>query len=124
MTAFNIIVCILIVFTAIALLCAVRIALWPSPARCDPFFHPFGDVPGFSDQQLREMARRANDRIARDPLRRSFVTRDLNSGRSTALREGRDADGVGMGVASSPRAPAASVVRSFFNAVGSTGGRA
>lgn len=103
---------ILSVFTVLALVCA----LWASvirearPCRPDPFHHPFGDVPGFSDQQLREMTRKSADRIARDPLRRSFATRDLNSGLRCPPC-GPEADGVGLGVASS-RAPG--VVRSFF----------
>jgi hypothetical protein len=98
---------ILSVFTAIGLACAVRIALKPQPRQCDPFFHPFGDVPGFSDQQLREIARRSAERIARDPLRRSFATRDLVSA-GAALRT--EADGVGA----SSQSPRAHAVRNFF----------
>lgn len=93
-------------FTAIGLACAVRIALWPGPTRRDPFLHPFGDVPGFSDQQLRELAKRSAERIARDPLRRSFATRDLVSD-GDALRT--EADGVGV-----PHSPRLHAVRSFF----------
>jgi hypothetical protein len=64
---FQIILAILIVFTAIALACAVR--LWTAPTRghgigrrrpppADPFSRPFGDMPGFTRAQLEEIARR------------------------------------------------------------------
>jgi hypothetical protein len=126
------VIIVLSVFTAIGLACAVKIALRPSPARRDPFFHPFGDVPGLSDQQLREVTRRSAERIARDPLRRSFAVSprfpihdtserprvgDDGGGRrwlDLSLNSGRlpsrpDADGVGV-----PHSPRAHAVRNFF----------
>ncbi len=59
-------------FIALGLLCAIRIALPRPPAR-DPFSIPFGDMPGFSAEQLREIGRRGLDNAASDPLRRSFI---------------------------------------------------
>jgi len=98
------------VFTAIGLACAVRIALRPpAPVRRDPYLQPIGDVPGFSAEQLREIERQANERIARDPLRRSFATRDLNLN-SAGLALRTEADGVGH----PQHSPRAHAVRSFF----------
>jgi hypothetical protein len=73
MTALFIILTIFAVFTAISLACAVRISR-PCPPAADPFLHPFGDMPGFSDAQLHAMCRQTEASIARDPLRRSFAT--------------------------------------------------
>lgn len=103
---------ILSLFTAIALACAVRVALRPQPRQCDPFSHPFGEMPGLSDQQLHEIAKRANERIARDPLRRSFATRDLDSGQRRPPRVRPDAGGVGV---LHPHSPRLHAVRSFFS---------
>lgn len=59
---------------AVVLLCAVWIGL-RRPTRADPFFHPFGDMPGFTEEQLRQISARS---MLRDPLRRSFVTPDVS----------------------------------------------
>lgn len=122
---------ILSVFTAIALACAVRIALRPGRATVDPYFHPIGDVPGFSAEQLLAISKRSMTRIEQDAQRRSFahgnthlanplITREmvdaaadriplpeLNSA-GDALRT--EADGVGA----SSQSPRAHAVRSFF----------
>lgn len=101
---------ILSTFTALGVVCAAWFVR-PRRRQHDPFFHPFGDVPGFSDQQLREIARRSAHRIARDPQRRSFVTRDLNSGQRRPPRVGPDAGGVGV---LDPHSPRLHAVRSFI----------
>ncbi len=104
---------VLCIFTVLALVCALWFSVLRDAGigrrrdRTDPFFHPFGDVPRLSDQQLRETA----ERITRDPLRRSFVTRDLNSGQRRPPRVGPDADGVGV---LNPHSPRLHAVRSFF----------
>lgn len=66
--ALKIIIGILLVFTAIGLLCAVGIARSRDsgigrrrPPAADPFFHPFGEMPGFTQEQL-----------ARFPLRQGY----------------------------------------------------
>ena len=76
MTAFHILLLIILAFTALALLCAVWIGLRPSIPQADPFFQPFGDMPGFTSQQIDAMSKGAMENAARDPLRRSFVSND------------------------------------------------
>lgn len=74
--------CIALIFIALSLGCAVAFAKrganagigrWRD-APADPFASPFGDMPGFTAEQLRLVARGAERNIARDPLRRSFPT--------------------------------------------------
>ena len=105
-TALIAVIVILCVFTALALVSALWVQVLREAGvrrrQVDPFSHPFGDMPRLSDQQMRETMQR----IARDPLRRSFATRDLNS--RGELPSERDADGVG---GASPRVHA---VRTFF----------
>lgn len=76
MIAIFLLIVIVSLFIAIGLACAVRIALPRKPAS-DPFSIPFGEMPGFSEAQLRAIARRSEARSRRDPLRRSFATRAL-----------------------------------------------
>jgi hypothetical protein len=81
------------VFTALGLLCAVRIgrrAKWASLAPADPYFHPFGEMPVLSAEQLDRI--RPRD-FSAGPLRRSFAVRDNHSA-GGALRPA-DADGGG-----------------------------
>lgn len=68
-----------IAFTAIGIAYAVWISL-RRPPLADPFFHPFGDMPGFTDRQLLEISAGAMRNAARDPLRRSFATRHPAAG--------------------------------------------
>jgi hypothetical protein len=63
-TLLKIVIGILLAFTAICLLCAVGIARSRDPVRigrrrpppADPFFHPFGEMPGFTAEQLARFA--------------------------------------------------------------------
>jgi hypothetical protein len=71
-------------FTAIGLACAVRISLRRPPAA-DPFFHPFGDMPGFTAEQLARVNLPVGELLdddspvcTGDPLRRSFAPRVLS----------------------------------------------
>lgn len=95
-TGLKIVIGILLVFTAIGLACAVRLSLRRGP---DPFARPFGDVPGFSAEQLRAISGTPHPR---DPLRRSFTHDHFNSA-GLALRP----DAGGEGFLSSPRPVAA-----------------
>jgi hypothetical protein len=84
--AFKILLGLMMVFTAIGLACAVLVGS-RRPARPDPFAEPFGEMPGFTSEQLARLAPRVK---TSDPLRRSFATRpirDLRSG-GVALRTG------------------------------------
>jgi hypothetical protein len=76
-TRFHITLFVLLAFTAVALSCAVWIGL-RRPPQADPFFQPFGDMPGFTSEQLRAMSARAMQNAARDSRRRSFVTREIS----------------------------------------------
>jgi hypothetical protein len=66
---------VILVGTAVVLLCAVWIDL-RRPPQADPFFQPFGDMPGFTAKQLDAMSAGAMQNAARDPLRRSFAYPD------------------------------------------------
>lgn len=72
MIAFKIILCIAIVFIALSLLCAMWIGRC-RPVPADPFSIPFGEMPGFSAEQLRAIA---PPMVTDDPLRRSFAVRN------------------------------------------------
>lgn len=77
--ALKIIIVIFSVFTAIGLLCAVRIgrrARWANPPA-DPYFHPFGEMPALTAEQLARLAPRD---FSHDPLRRSFVMHNHSAG--------------------------------------------
>jgi hypothetical protein len=83
--ALKIIIGTLSVFTAVGLLCAVKIgrrAKWANPAPADPYFHPFGEMPGLTAEQLARLAPRD---FSHDPLRRSFAVHD-NYSAGLALR--------------------------------------
>lgn len=120
-SAAHIILGIALVFTAIGLLCAVGIALRRDPVRicrrrppaADPFFHPFGDMPGFTDAQLRAISRQPHPG---DPLRRGFSHEYFDSDGLTAVVPS-DQRAASAGVSSHPLGPAAVVVRKLFNLV-------
>lgn len=91
MSAPHFTICILLGFIAISIWCAVRIGLRrPTPA--DPFFHPFGDMPGFTAEQLRVMSASAMQNAACDPLLRRFTTQPDQNSAGLALRSA-DVDG-------------------------------
>lgn len=69
--ALKIIIAILLAFTALGLACAVFIGR-RRDAPADPFSKPFGEMPGFTGEQLRRIA--PMPRHHGDPLRRSFTT--------------------------------------------------
>jgi hypothetical protein len=71
--ALEIILGILSAFAALGLMCAVWIGL-RRPAQADPFSIPFGEMPGFTAEQLRRIA---PPRHYDDPQRRSFATRPM-----------------------------------------------
>lgn len=107
------------VFIALGLACAVWIGRrCPPPA--DPFSVPFGEMPGFSAEQLRRIAPPVcND----DPLRRSFAVKNqLKRDSEWLWRLNRDSAGLrqpcgkrAAGVSSfSPRQTAA---RGFFRLI-------
>lgn len=98
--ALKLTIIILSVFTAIGLACAVKISRRRMYAPADPYQNPFGDMPGFSAEQLRQIARMPTP-PAWDPQRRSFATRPLKSG-GLALRP--DAGGGRDAIPSSPSA--------------------
>jgi hypothetical protein len=105
------------VFIALCLACALWIGR-RRPPPADPFSVPFGEMPGFSAEQLRRIAPEVrND----DPLRRSFAVKNQLKRDSEPLwRLTRDSAGPSQpcgkraaGVSSfSPRQTA---VRHFFN---------
>jgi hypothetical protein len=73
-TALKIIIVIFSAFAALGLLCAVRIgrrATWAAPPA-DPYFHPFGEMPALTPEQLARLAPRD---FSDNPLRRSFAAR-------------------------------------------------
>lgn len=70
---------ILLAFTALGIVCAVRISLRRSIPQADPFFHPFGDAPAFSDAHRIAIERRSSS--AGVALRR-----DADGGRSVPSR--------------------------------------
>lgn len=82
---------ILSVFTAIALACAVRLSFRRCDARPDPYFHPIGEVPGFTAEQLRAITSRSMSRIEQDAQRRSFAYGNTRLSNPRVTREMIDA---------------------------------
>lgn len=116
----QIIIIVALAFTALSIGCAVLIGRRrPTPA--DPFSVPFGEMPGFSAEQLRRLRPKVDPE---DPLRRSFAVRDRLKRQAQPLLLIRSTNSVGSalrpadaggsrGFSSYPPGPAA-VVRNFF----------
>jgi hypothetical protein len=91
--ALKIIIAVLSTFTAIGLLCAVGIARSRDPVRigrrrppaADPFFHPFGEMPGFKEQ-LARFAPRYPGVTATPPVAGSGGASSFPSGDAAAAR--------------------------------------
>lgn len=81
----KIVIAILLVFAALGLLCAVRIGRRATPPA-DPFFHPFGEMPGFTAEQLRAIAPPIKNN---DPLRRSFAKHSRLAPAQASMSPGR-----------------------------------
>lgn len=94
--ALNVVISILIVFTAIGLVCAVSLAR-RRDVLSDPFSNPFGEMPGFTPEQLLSW------HLARDPA----APRIFPIHRSAGLALRPDA---GSGRRSIPSSPAAARV--------------
>jgi hypothetical protein len=98
----DLLLCITLVWIALGLACALRVACrrrtGESQVAGDPFFFPFGQSPGFSDAQLRRIAPQVR---TRDPLRRSFSHGPFTHPAGLALRTDAGSDG------SNPSGPAA-----------------
>lgn len=77
--AIHIVICITLMFIALSIACAVWIGrrrrTGIGQVAADPFSVPFGEMPGFSAEQL---ARIAPVVRYRDPLNRSFATRPID----------------------------------------------
>jgi hypothetical protein len=110
--ALKIVICVLLVFAALGIACAVRIG-WRRDTPADPFATPFGEMPGFTAEQLRHIA--PVRRYGCDPLRRSFAARPLpplpgNAFCCKPIRSSAgalQADDAGDGRSSFPSGPAA-----------------
>lgn len=90
---FKIVIAIMLIFLALGLACAVWLVFRcepgigtrraKHPAAADPYFFPIGDVPGFTRQQLDQLALASHARITADPLRRSL---DISASASALRR--------------------------------------
>ncbi len=73
-------------FIAMSLACAVRIGRRPSIPPADPFSKPFGDMPGFTAEQMLHHSRSADCNIECAPLRRSFINHPIPAAPSDGTR--------------------------------------
>jgi len=86
--ALKIIIVILSLFSALCLCCALWVGLRRDTTQADPFFEPFGDMPGFSREELEMIATRLPPDQIDHPLLDGPLSRFPSAG---ALR--RDAGG-------------------------------